>query len=46
MDKSLKGKYVAGDKFIKGKHELFPIPLGELQANPALKIRIIRVMNK
>ena len=37
MDKSLKGKYVAGDKFIKGKHELFPIPLGELQANPALK---------
>ena len=37
MDKSLKGKYFAGDKFIKGKHELFPIPLGELQANPALK---------
>lgn len=36
MDKSLKGKYVAGDKFVKGKHELFPIPLGELQANPAL----------
>lgn len=36
MDTSLKGKYVAGDKFIKGKHELFPIPLGELQSNPAL----------
>ena len=36
MDKSLKGKYVAGDNFVKGKHELFPIPLGELQANPAL----------
>ena len=25
-----------GDNFVKGKHELFPIPLGELQANPAL----------
>lgn len=36
MDGALKGKYVAGDKFVKGKHELFPIPLGELQANPAL----------
>ncbi|ADV43617.1 RagB/SusD family nutrient uptake outer membrane protein [Bacteroides helcogenes] len=36
MDKSLKGKYVAGEKFITGKHELFPIPLGELQSNPAL----------
>lgn len=36
MDKSLNGKYVAGDNFVKGKHELFPIPLGELQANPAL----------
>lgn len=36
MDKSLEGKYVAGEKFIPGKHELFPIPLGELQANPAL----------
>lgn len=36
MDASLKGKYVAGDKFVKGQHELFPIPLGELQANPAL----------
>lgn len=37
MDKSLNGKFVAGDNFIKGKHELFPIPLGELQSNPALK---------
>ena len=36
MDRGLKGKYVAGDNFIKGQHELFPIPLGELQANPAL----------
>lgn len=36
MDSSLNGKYVAGGKFIKGKHELFPIPLSELQANPAL----------
>ncbi len=36
MDKTLKGKYVAGDKFVKGQHELFPIPLGELQSNPAL----------
>ena len=36
MDSSLNGKYVAGTKFVKGKHELFPIPLGELQANPAL----------
>lgn len=36
MDTSLKGKYVAGEKFVKGKHELFPIPLAELQANPAL----------
>ncbi|MDR0573722.1 MAG: RagB/SusD family nutrient uptake outer membrane protein [Tannerella sp.] len=39
MNKSLKGKYVAGEKFIKGKHELFPIPLGELQSNPALNNR-------
>lgn len=36
MDKSLKGKYVAGGNFVKGKHELFPIPLGEIQSNPAL----------
>jgi hypothetical protein len=36
MDSSLKGKYIAGDNFIKGQHELFPIPLGELQANPDL----------
>lgn len=39
MDPKLKGKYVAGDKFVKGKHELFPIPLGEIQANPALEGR-------
>ena len=36
MDPALNGKYVAGDKFIKGQHELFPIPLGEIQANAAL----------
>lgn len=35
MDPFLKGKYVAGEKFIKGQHELFPIPLGEIQSNPA-----------
>lgn len=35
MDPLLKGKYVAGEKFIKGKHELFPVPLDELQMNPA-----------
>lgn len=36
MDPSLKGKYIAGEQFTKGKHELFPIPLTELQANPEL----------
>ncbi|WP_291529000.1 RagB/SusD family nutrient uptake outer membrane protein [Bacteroides sp. UBA939] len=36
MHQSLKGKYIAGEKFIKGKHELFPIPLGEIQSNSAL----------
>ena len=35
MDPSLAGKYIAGEKFIKGQHELFPIPLDEIQANPA-----------
>lgn len=39
MDSSLKGKYVAGTKFIKGQHELFPIPLGELQANAQLEMK-------
>lgn len=39
MDASLKGKYVAGTKFIKGQHELFPIPLEELQANPQLEMK-------
>lgn len=37
MDKKLKGKYVAGDNFIAGQHELFPIPLEELQANSKLE---------
>lgn len=36
MPKALKGKYVAGDNFVKGKNELFPIPLDEMQVNPAL----------
>lgn len=29
--------YIAGRNFVKGKHELFPIPLTEIQANPALE---------
>ncbi|WP_294618230.1 RagB/SusD family nutrient uptake outer membrane protein [uncultured Bacteroides sp.] len=33
----LKGKYIAGDKFKTGKHELFPIPLSELQSNASLE---------
>lgn len=37
MSTKLKGLYVAGDNFTKGKHELFPIPLTELQANPKLE---------
>ena len=37
MDATLKGKYVAGTNFVKGKHELFPIPLTELQANHKLE---------
>lgn len=39
MDASLKGKFVAGTKFIKGQHELFPIPLEELQSNPQLEMK-------
>lgn len=35
MDPSLAGKYIAGEKFIKGQHELFPIPLDEIQSNSA-----------
>lgn len=37
MDAKLKGKYVAGTNFKDGKHELFPIPLAELQANPKME---------
>ena len=37
MPKALKGKYVAGDNFIKGTHELFPIPLDEMQVNSKLQ---------
>lgn len=37
MDAAMKGQYIAGDKFTKGKHELFPIPLTELQANHKLE---------
>lgn len=29
--------YPAGDNFQKGKHELFPVPLDELQLNPMLE---------
>ena len=36
MSSKIKDLYVAGDNFVKGKHELFPIPLTELQANPNL----------
>ena len=31
---SVKSAYPAGENFQKGKHELFPIPLDELQLNP------------
>lgn len=37
LPSSCNGLYVAGTNFVKGKHELFPIPLAELQANPALE---------
>ena len=37
MPAALKGKYIAGTNFVKGKHELFPIPLTELQANAKLE---------
>ncbi len=37
MSSKLEGLYVAGNNFTKGKHELFPIPLAELQANPKLE---------
>ena len=37
MSSKLKGLYIAGDNFVKGKHELFPIPLTELQANHKLE---------
>lgn len=29
--------YPAGKNFVKGKHELFPVPLDEIQANPMLE---------
>lgn len=32
----IRENYVAGSHFVKGKHELFPIPLDELQVNPYL----------
>lgn len=37
MPSNLKGLYVAGTNFQKGKHELFPIPLTELQANAKME---------
>lgn len=35
----IKGMYVAGQNFVDGKHELFPVPLEELQSNAALENR-------
>ncbi|MBR1870050.1 MAG: RagB/SusD family nutrient uptake outer membrane protein [Bacteroidales bacterium] len=37
LPSSCDGLYVAGSNFVKGKHELFPIPLSEIQANPDLE---------
>jgi hypothetical protein len=37
MPARLDGRYIAGANFIDGKHELFPIPLAEIQANPNLE---------
>lgn len=37
IPEKIDGKYVAGKNFVKGKHELFPIPLTELQANHKLE---------
>ncbi len=37
LPSSCNGLYVAGTNFVTGKHELFPIPLKEVQANPALE---------
>ena len=37
LPKSCAGAYIAGTNFVKGKHELFPIPLKEIQANPKLE---------
>ena len=31
-----KSNYVAGHNFTTGKHELYPIPLAEIQSNAAL----------
>lgn len=36
-DSKVKDRYPAGINFIKGKHELFPIPLDELQVNSKLE---------
>lgn len=33
-DSRVKENYVAGSRFVKGKHELFPVPLDEIQINP------------
>ena len=37
LPKSCAGLYVAGTNFVSGKHELFPIPLKEVQSNPKLE---------
>ena len=36
LPSSCAGLYIAGTNFVSGKHELFPIPLKEIQSNPAL----------
>ena len=36
LPSSCAGLYIAGTNFVSGKHELFPIPLKEMQANSAL----------
>ena len=36
-DGNVKDRYPAGNNFIKGKHELFPIPLDEIQVNSKLE---------
>jgi len=37
VNKSSEKAYLAGQNFVKGKHELFPIPLDEVQVNYMLE---------